>query len=143
HSPLRHETLAAGARVGPGEPLAPVYSVRGYFGPARAASVDLAHELAHQWFGDAVSPRRWAGVWLNEGWATSAQARWEATRPHGEPVASTMDDWRGPSRNLVASEGPVAHPEADNLFDGQVYLPPAMMLDALDRRLGDAALLAF
>ena len=36
----------------------------------------LVHELAHQWFGDAVSVQRWRDMWLNEGFATYAQALW-------------------------------------------------------------------
>ncbi len=51
----------------------PVYS-------RRASEGTVAHELAHQWFGNAVSPERWQDIWLNEGWATYATWMWDEAR---------------------------------------------------------------
>ncbi|HEY7042687.1 MAG TPA: M1 family aminopeptidase [Nocardioidaceae bacterium] len=39
---------------------------------------NLEHEMAHQWFGDSVSPVDWRGLWLNEGWAMYMQQWYES-----------------------------------------------------------------
>lgn len=43
----------------------------------------IAHETAHQWFGDAVTEREWPHVWLSEGFATYFAALW-ARAAHGD-----------------------------------------------------------
>jgi aminopeptidase N len=94
----------------------------------------LVHELAHQWFGNAVSLRSWQHVWLNEGFATYAEWLWE--EDHGGPSAQEQFDRRydfgGFDWDLR-----VGDPGADRLFDQPVYQRGAMTLQALRKVVGD------
>ena len=60
----------------------------GVLGSPNAAARErvLVHELAHQWFGDSVSPAQWSDVWLNEGHATWYQLRYASEHASIAPL---------------------------------------------------------
>ena len=110
----------------------PVYG-QAFFG-AGPNPVVIAHELAHQWFGDSVALERWQDVWLNEGFATYAEWLW-LEHAGTATVAKSFD-------NVYATfEWPEApgNPRAAHLFGPAVYQGGAMTLYALRRLIGDAA----
>ena len=64
--------------------------------------VTLAHELAHQWFGDSVSLRTWPEMWLNEGFATWAEWRWTEGRG-GMTTKQQFDQVRLPDLDAIGA----------------------------------------
>ena len=100
----------------------------------------VAHELAHQWFGNSVTAQRWRHIWLHEGFACYAEWLWS---DHcGERSA---DDWaRHYHRRLVDSPQDLvlADPGPQDMFDDRVYKRGALALHALRRRIGDDSFFA-
>ena len=89
----------------------------------------LAHELAHQWFGNSVSPHGLEDMWLLEGFATYAEALW-VEHTTGEDILASHYD-------LIRTMGPPGTPPLDNVYDHSVYGRGAWTLKALHTRLGD------
>jgi aminopeptidase N len=97
----------------------------------------IAHELAHQWYGDSVSVRTWQHIWLNEGFATFSQYLWDEHRGIRTAHESFLNDYRSRPKNLAFWQIIVADPQRDTMFASAVYRRGAMTLQALREKIGD------
>ena len=101
----------------------------------------IVHEIAHQWFGNAVVLERWPDMWLNEGFATwsewiwfektggrTAQQEFDALYAIPEDSDAGQDLWF-PAPNALA--------DASELFHTPVYDRGAMTLQALRQKVGE------
>jgi aminopeptidase N len=98
----------------------------------------LVHEMAHQWYGDQVTPDDWRDVWMNEGMAMYLQGCWEA-EADGRSVDAVMDDYASFEDNLRAKAGPPAAYDPAQFGEGNIYYGPALMWHELRKKIGDDA----
>ncbi|MFI6288572.1 M1 family metallopeptidase [Streptomyces sp. NPDC051018] len=101
----------------------------------------MVHELAHQWFGNSVSPRSWSDLWLNEGHATWYESL-HAEVNGGYTLEARMREAYRRSDQWRADGGPPAAPKPPapgqkiSLFRPVVYDGSALVLYALRQTIG-------
>jgi aminopeptidase N len=104
----------------------------------------VAHELAHQWWGDLVTCKDWSHVWLNESFATYSEYLWrERARGRDEArfalfqdfLLYLRQDWKDYRRPIVYNR----YRFSEELMDKHAYEKGACVLDMLRWTLGDEA----
>ena len=101
------------------------------FFPGNIGQNTFVHELAHQWYGDAVAPADWNGLWVNEGMAT-----WAPTNAGGDTETTYFNAWNGSFNWTIPPSGMTC---PSQLFGWQSYTRGAMTYEALRAAIGDPA----
>jgi aminopeptidase N len=105
----------------------------------------MSHELGHQWYGDLLTTREWAHIWLNEGFATFMEQTFrEADRGVDEGAWDRM----GAQEQVIQADRAARRPivfgrwmtdPLEVFFSGHIYPKGATILQMMRHRLGDAA----
>jgi len=100
----------------------------------------VAHELAHQWFGDLLTTRNWANIWLNEGITSFMELVWvEADKGVDEMEYYRYGELKGMYWAAEMDPRPMVYfdyDDANSLFNGNVYAKGAVVMNLLRDYLG-------
>ena len=119
--PLESQTLSI---VGPN-----------HINPTWEAQRLLAHELAHQWFGNSVTALRWQDIWLHEGFACYAEWLWSERAGLQSAAERAAAAWR--RLNDEPQDLEIGRPGPHLMFDDRVYKRGALALHAVRCAVGE------
>jgi aminopeptidase N len=98
----------------------------------------LAHELAHQWYGDGVTLTQWRDIWVAEGFAEFSAWLWSEHTGAETAQEHFDDDYATPAGDTDFWNPPPGNPGGSaDIFDTSIYERGAMTLQALRVKLGD------
>ncbi|MHB1330122.1 MAG: M1 family metallopeptidase [Gemmatimonadales bacterium] len=101
----------------------------------------VAHETAHQWFGNSATEADWHHLWLSEGFATYAAALWAGHTRGDSALRNTMANNREAVLRSGASDRPIIDPDATDLLgllNTNNYPKGAWVLHTLRSLVGDS-----
>jgi aminopeptidase N len=110
----------------------------------RMSSPAVAHELAHQWFGNLVTCRDWGHLWLNEGFAIFFGQmlyfeHWRGKDEYDHWAETLAQVYFGESRRYQRPLATNVYPSPGAMFDDHTYIKGGLVLHTLRRHLGDKA----
>jgi aminopeptidase N len=113
------------------------------YGERKLSEETVAHETAHQWFGDAVTEADWHHVWLSEGFATYLSALWVGHADGDSAFRRTMREAAvdATTKNPVVGQ-PIVDPairNIDSVLSNNTYPKAAWALHSLRGLMGDSA----
>lgn len=145
--PFPYEKLAhvqSATRFGGMENASAIFYASSAFVSQTLSESLIAHETAHQWFGDAVTEREWPHLWLSEGFATYFGALWTE---HAQGAAAFREELAAIRRQILADRASVPQrPVIDTietdllrLLNANSYQKGGFVLHMLRRQVGDSA----
>ncbi len=146
--PYPYEKLAnvqSATRFGGMENSSAIFYTERGIAEGRDMEGTVSHEIAHQWFGDSVTPSEWRHLWLSEGFATYFGALFFEEADGPEDFRRRMEDSR---QRVLASDDvdrPVVDPDESDLFgllNDNNYPKGGWVLHMLRGMLGDEVFFA-
>ena len=113
-------------------------------GAKKEVALVIAHEMAHQWFGDLVTMQWWDNLWLNEGFATWMEGKaltklypeWKVEQTSVSQINQTLNLDAQPTTRAIRAKADTPD-EINQMFDGIAYGKAGSVLYSVENFLGE------